>query len=176
MKKIYTKSGDHGMTRIRGGVTLPKDDPRIEANGTLDELNAQLGIVRTLLPAEHPWLTLLADIQQELLIVMSHVATPAGKLNPKPLHAADLCLRFEQTIDELLAARSAPAAFVLPGGNPLAAQLHLARTVARRAERRLCTLHREQPLSPDILSFVNRLSDLLFVMAVEADNGSAPNR
>lgn len=164
MKRIYTKTGDRGMTRIRGGVQVPKDDIRIETNGTLDELNAVLGIVRSLLPEDHAWQTLLNDIQQELLVIMSHIATPEGKVNPKPLRAAALTLRFEQEIDTMLAEDGAPTGFIVPNGTQVAAQLHFARTVARRAERRLCTLHRQQDVADEIMCFMNRLSDLLFVM------------
>lgn len=154
------------MTRIRGGVQVPKDDIRIEANGTLDELNAVIGIVRTLLPIDSPWSTLLITIQEELMVIMSHVATPKGKTNPKSLHTKELTLRFEQEIDRMLTACEPPAGFVLPGGTPLTAQLHFARTMARRAERRLWTLHRISPLSSEIMQFMNRVSDLFFAMAV----------
>ena len=133
MKKVYTRTGDKGTTGIHGGARVPKDDIRIEANGCLDELNAVIGIVRSMLPAEDNWQELLHTIQRELMVVMIHVATP----------------------DDVL----------LPGGTPVSAQLHFARTVARRAERRLWTLHRQAPLNEDILRFVNRLSDLFFVMA-----------
>lgn len=165
MRRIYTKTGDRGMTRIRGGIQVPKDDIRIETNGTLDELNAVIGIVRTLLTETHPWQTLLNDIQQELLIIMSHIATPKGKVNPKPLRAAELTCRFEQEIDAMLDKFGAPTGFIVPNGTQLVAQLHFARTVARRAERRLWTLHRQQEMADEIMCFMNRLSDLLFVMA-----------
>ena len=165
MKRIYTKTGDQGMTRIRGGVQLPKDDILIETNGTLDELNAVIGIVRSLLPEAHSWQTLLNDIQQELLVVMSHIATPEGKTNPKTLHAAELTRRFEQEIDNMLAESGIPSGFIVSNGTQVAAQLHFARTVARRAERRLCMICRHQSIADEILCFMNRLSDLLFVMA-----------
>lgn len=165
MKRIYTKTGDQGMTRIRGGVQLPKDDILIETNGTLDELNAVIGIVRSLLAEAHSWQTLLNDIQQELLVVMSHIATPEGKTNPKTLHAAELTRRFEQEIDNMLTESGIPSGFIVPNGTQVAAQLHFARTVARRAERRLCTLRRQQAIANEIICFMNRLSDLLFVMA-----------
>lgn len=165
MKRIYTKTGDRGMTRIRGGVQVPKDDILIETNGTLDELNAVIGIVRSLLPEVHPWQTLLNDIQQELLVIMSHIATPPGKTNPKPLHASGLTNRFEQEMDTMLAESGTPVGFILPGGTQVVAQLHFARTVARRAERRLWSLNRQQAIAGEIMCFMNRLSDLLFVMA-----------
>ena len=86
MKQIYTRTGDEGMTSLRGGVRVPKDDPHIEANGCLDELNALLGVARALLPAEAQEINeLLWAVQRELMVVMSHVATPAGQVNPKPL-------------------------------------------------------------------------------------------
>lgn len=153
------------MTRIRGGVAVPKDDIRIETNGTLDELNAVIGIVCAYLPEAHPWKMRLEAVQQEMLVIMSHVATPEGKVNPKPLHAAELTHQFEEEIDRMLAENRAPAGFIIPGGTQVTAYLHLARTVARRGERRLWTLHRQHPLPEEILCFMNRLSDLLFVMA-----------
>lgn len=164
MKRIYTKTGDKGMTRIRCGIQVPKDNIIIETNGTLDELNAVIGIVRSLLPKVHPWQTLLNDIQQELLVIMSHIATPAGKTNPKILHVTELTHCFEQEIDKMLAESGAPSGFIVPNGTQVAAQLHFARTVTRRAERRLCTLRRQQAIADEIMCFMNRLSDLLFVM------------
>lgn len=164
MKQIYTRTGDEGMTSLRGGVRVPKEDLRIEVNGCLDELNALLGIVRSQLPAGQEAEQLLKRIQQELMVVMSHVATPPGVSNPKVLHTEELTEEFEQVMDRLSANR--PVGFVLPGGSPVAAHLHLARTVARRAERRLWSLHRKEPLALSILRFVNRLSDLLFVLAL----------
>ena len=165
MKRIYTKTGDKGMTGIHGGERVPKDDIRIEANGCLDELNAVIGIVRSLLSADDGWQNLLHEVQKELMVVMSHVATPPGKVNPNELHAADLTLRCEQEMDRLTEQLADHGYFLLPGGTPVSAQLHFARTVARRAERRLWSLHRQSPLAEDILVLVNRLSDLFFVMA-----------
>lgn len=165
MKKIYTKTGDEGTTGIHGGTRVPKDDIRIEANGCLDELNAVIGIVRSMLPAEDAWQELLHAIQKELMVVMSHVATPAGVVNPNQLSAAVLTLQCEQEMDALTINLADHGYFLLPGGTPVSAQLHFARTVARRAERRLWTLHRQSPLDEDILRFINRLSDLFFVMA-----------
>ena len=165
MKQIYTRSGDEGMTSLREGVRVPKESLRIEVNGCIDELNALLGIVRTLLPDEGEEDALLKAVQRELMVVMSHIATPPGYTNPKPLRTEVLIATFEQTIDRWMAA-GPPVGFVLPGGTPLAAHLHFARTVARRAERRLWSLHREAPIESSILRFVNRLSDLLFSMAL----------
>lgn len=96
MKRVYTKTGDKGTTGIHGGARVPKDDIRIEANGCLDELNAVIGIVRSMLAAEDGWQELLHAVQRELMVVMSHVATPSGVVNPNPLSAAELTLRCEQ--------------------------------------------------------------------------------
>lgn len=165
MKKVYTKTGDKGTTGIHGGARVPKDDPRIEANGCLDELNAQIGIVRSLLPAEDAWQELLHTVQRELMVVMSHVATPSGIVNPNPLSAAALTRRCEQEMDDMTVELTDHGYFLLPGGTSVSAQLQFARTVARRAERRLWTLHRLDPVDESILMLVNRLSDLFFVMA-----------
>ena len=124
-----------------------------------------IGIVRSLLPADDGWQSLLHEVQKELMVVMSHVATPPHKVNPNELHAAELTLRCEQEMDRLTEQLADHGYFLLPGGTPVSAQLHFARTVARQAERRLWTLHRQSPLDEDILVLVNRLSDLFFVMA-----------
>lgn len=166
MRRIYTRTGDEGTTGIHGGERVPKDDIRIEANGTIDELNAVIGIVRSLLPPEHDWQLLLQTIQTELMVVMSHVATPSAirAANPNVL-SDDLPTRCEQAMDEMMTQLTDNGHFILPGGTPLAAQLQFARTVARRAERRLWTLHRADELPMVILTLFNRLSDLFFVMA-----------
>ena len=158
MKQIYTKTGDTGTTSLRDGVRVDKDDLRIEANGEIDMLNSLIGLM-----AEGN--QLLTDIQRELMTVMSHVATPVGKANAKQLHVVELTERLEKLVDEVQAKTTSSRHFILPGGTPLSAHLQWARTVCRRAERRLWTLHREEPLNPDILKFVNRLSDGLFAMA-----------
>ncbi len=166
MKRIYTRTGDKGWTGISGGGRVPKDDIRMEATGCLDELNAVIGIVRSLLPQEHAWQSLLHTIQADLMGIMSHVATPsvARSANPNPL-PEDLVSLCEETMDVLLPQIEANACFVLPGGTPVSAQLQFARTVARRAERRLWALHRQDEVPEIILRFVNRLSDLFFVLA-----------
>jgi len=155
MKQIYTKTGDEGQTSLRGGVRVPKDDARIEANGQLDMLNALLGMIGEERPPA-PETELLCDVQRELMVVMSHVATPDGEHNPRPLHCDELTLRMEQAID----AAQTPAGFVIPQGI-----IHVARAQCRTAERRLWTVHREHPLDLGILRMINRLSDYLFVLA-----------
>lgn len=166
MSKIYTKGGDKGRTGIHGGTRVEKDDIRIEANGCLDELNAVLGIVRSLLPPHHEFQDTLHTIQRELMVVMSHVATPAALRHENPNRIPDdMTIRCEQEIDRLKELLRDNDYFVLPGGTLPSAQLQFARTVARRAERRLWTLNRQDELPGEILRFMNRLSDLLFVMA-----------
>lgn len=166
MKRIYTRTGDRGTTGIHGGERVEKDDIRIEANGTIDELNAVIGIIRSLLPQTHDWQRLLHTLQRELMVVMSHVATPSAirDKNPNSLspHLATFC---EQEMDAMTAELKENGYFLLPGGTPVSAQLQFARTVARRAERRLWTLNRQDAVPEEILSFINRLSDLFFVMA-----------
>lgn len=164
--RIYTRGGDKGMTGIHGGDRVPKDDIRIEANGCLDELNSAIGVVRSFMSEEDARHEILFRIQKEMMTVMSHVATPAAKRenNPNPLD--DKMVEFcEKEIDEVVNKLTDNQYFVLPGGNLISSHLHLARTIARRSERRLWTLHNTDPLPESILKFVNRLSDLFFVMA-----------
>ncbi|MGM9759553.1 MAG: cob(I)yrinic acid a,c-diamide adenosyltransferase [Parabacteroides sp.] len=166
MKRIYTRTGDAGMTRIRGGQRVAKDDIRIEANGTLDELNAHLGIIRAGLSETDSWQAPLGRLQENLMVVMSHVATPSALRADHPHPLPDDLVSFCETwMDEMMAQLEENGWFILPGGSPLSAELQLARTIARRAERRLWTLHRTDPLPAELLAFVNRLSDLLFVLA-----------
>lgn len=166
MRKIYTRTGDEGMTGIHGGERVPKDDIRIEANGCLDELNTLFGVIRSMLPETDEWQEKLYFIQRNMMIVMSHVATPSAirDRNPNEL-PQDLDKFCENWMDEMMPQIEDNGYFILPGGTPLAAQLQYARAVARRAERRLWTLDRTDALPREILRFINRLSDLLFVMA-----------
>lgn len=166
MRKIYTRTGDKGTTGIHGGERVEKDNIRIEANGCVDELNAVIGMVRSLLPQEHEWQSLLFVIQKNLMAVMSHVATPSAlrAKNPNVL-PEDLVAMCEEAMDGLMMQLEDNGYFILPGGTPVSAQLQFARTITRRAERRLWTLHRQDELPEIILRFINRLSDLFFVMA-----------
>ncbi len=168
MKQIYTKTGDEGMTRLRDGVRVPKDDPRIETNGQIDQLNAHLGVVRSMLDETQDFASpqLIHAVQRELMTVMSHIATPDGNVNPRELHAAEITAQLEQAIDHV----DYQGGFVVPGGgSQLAAFIHLARTQARTVERRLWSLNREHPVNNDILVMMNRLSDYLFVLANEKE-------
>jgi ATP:cob(I)alamin adenosyltransferase len=168
MKQIYTKTGDEGMTSLRDGVRVPKDDPRIEANGQIDQLNAHLGVVRSMLDdtQDVASLQLIHAVQRELMVVMSHIATPEGCINPRELHAQEIIAQLEQAIDSA----DYQGGFVVPGGgSQLAAFIHLARTQVRTMERRLWSLHREHPVDNGILVMMNRLSDYLFVLANEKE-------
>lgn len=159
MKQIYTKTGDEGTTSLRDGVRVPKDDPRIEVNGQIDHLNSILGIVRASL-GEAP--NMVFDVQKELMVVMSHIATPDGHNNPRTLHVSELTTQMEQAIDKL---SQQPTPFVIPGDSLATAFIHTARTQARTVERRLWTLRREHAVESSILIFFNRLSDYLFALA-----------
>ena len=168
MKQIYTKTGDEGMTSLRDGVRVPKDDPRIETNGQIDQLNAYLGVVRSMLNETQDMASrqLIHAVQRELMTVMSHIATPEGSVNPRELHAAEITAQLEQAIDR----SDYQGGFVVPGGgSELSAFVHLARTQARTVERRLWSLHRDHPVDGDVLVMMNRLSDYLFVLANEKE-------
>ena len=168
MKQIYTKTGDEGQTSLRDGVRVSKDDLRIETNGQIDQLNAQLGIVRSMLDETQDVaaLQLILAVQRELMTVMSHIATPDGSVNPRELHAQEITAQLERSIDS----SNYQGGFVVPGGgSQLSAFIHLARTQARTVERRLWSLHREHPVERDVLVMMNRLSDYLFVLANEKE-------
>lgn len=166
MKRIYTRSGDKGMTGIHGGAKVPKTDIRIEANGTVDELNVAIGSVRTLIASEHIWQPFLKYIQETLMAMMSLIATPDSEREKNPNHIPeDIIEQIEATIDALIQEDGEAESFLLPGGSPLAASLHQARVITRRAERRLWSLNEIDPVPTLILKYFNRLSDLFFIMA-----------
>ena len=164
--KIYTKTGDGGETGLFGGPRVPKDHRRVEAYGAVDELNAALGVARTLGPGSEldP---LLGTVQERLFTLGAELSTPEGakaRSAVPPLTAA-FARELEEAIDRLEVELPPLRQFILPGGAPLAAQLHFARAVCRRAERRVVALHHEAPQDPLALAFLNRLSDFLFVAA-----------
>lgn len=163
MKQIYTKTGDEGKTSLRGGVRVDKDDIRIETNGQIDHLNSLLGVVRSA-GLDHDGL--IEDVQQELMVVMSHIATPEGQENPRQLHSAEIAERLEKAIDRLMEGRA--TGFVLPGNNPQTAFVHVARTQTRTVERRLWSLSRQYPVDSKTMQMFNRLSDFLFALAENA--------
>lgn len=162
--KIYTKTGDTGETGLWGGARVPKDDLRIRTYGTVDELNAAVGIVL----AEGPGPILaprLIRIQGELFRLGAELATPRGKNVATALvEDEDISLQ-EREIDEMEKTLPPLKTFILPGGHRAAACLHLARTICRRAERELVTLNRAEPQRALAIQYLNRLSDYLFVAA-----------
>lgn len=166
MNRIYTRTGDSGITAIHGGLRVPKTDIRIEANGCIDELNVAVGSVRTSLQADHEWQPLLRGIQLNLMTAMSLVATRSDmrEKNPNSL-PKDLVDALEHCIDEINRQCSPADSFILPGGTPMASSLHQARVLARKAERWLWRLHEEDPVPEIILIYLNRLSDLFFIMS-----------
>lgn len=169
--KIYTKTGDAGETGLFGGPRVRKDSPRIEAYGTVDELNAVLGLARCgPLPGEID--ALLARVQHELFDLGAELATPEparlGTATLGPAHVAAL----EAAIDHHEAALEPLSEFILPGGTRPAAELHLARTVCRRAERRLVALWASERISGQLIVYLNRLGDLLFVLARAANRAA----
>lgn len=166
MKRIYTRTGDSGTTAIHGGQRVSKTDPRIEANGQLDTLNTAIGTVRAFLPPGSSHQPILRRIQLDLMTVMSRVATPSALRaeNPNPLRE-NLTSEVEGWIDALASEYGPAEYFLLPGGTPAAAFMHQARVAARTAERRLLALNEVDPVETGVLSYINRLSDLFFIMA-----------
>jgi cob(I)alamin adenosyltransferase len=167
LNRIYTRTGDRGLTRLATGAPVPKSDPRVQAYGEVDETNACIGLCRLHTGADDPLDAMLARIQNELFDLGADLATPP---DPKPdwevlRVTADQVTRIEAEIDAMNAELEPLTSFVLPGGTPLAAHLHLARTVCRRAERRVADLARDdaQAISSESLQYLNRLSDHLFV-------------
>lgn len=176
--KIYTKTGDAGQTGLFAGPRVPKDHARIEAYGIVDELNAFLGVVRTEcgedigLQANLPSLApLLATLQNELFDLGAELATPNPAETRVPRVGDAQITALEQAIDHFEALLPPLKTFILPGGTRTAAALHVARTVCRRAERAVVHLANqpEEHVSPNVIVYLNRLSDLLFVLARAAN-------
>jgi len=175
LNRIYTKAGDGGDTRLVGGQKVRKDALRIEAYGTVDELSACIGLARTaLLAADAPagaadLAAVLKRVQNELFNLGSDLATLPEDRHPKqPLVEARHVTALEREIDAWNEQLPELRSFVLPGGGWVAAYLHLARTVCRRAERLIVRLRDSEPVGAEVLPYVNRLSDALFVMSRHA--------
>lgn len=168
--KIYTRTGDKGDTSLYGGQRVPKDALRIEAYGILDELNSVLGIVRS--DNTHPEIDeILSQIQNQLFELGADLATPRSVTRKhvkrfEPKDAGPL----EKWIDRLGGYLKPLRNFILPGGSPVAARIHFARTVCRRAERAVVRLSRNEDIGDGITVYLNRLSDLLFVLARYANS------
>ncbi len=167
--KIYTKTGDEGTTGLFGGRRVSKDAPRIEAYGDVDELNTHIGFVRSLAEIPSDIDNLLARIQRELFVLGADLATPDDKERKNleiPRVTSEFVACLEEDIDRFEAELPPLKSFILPGGGPTGSALHVARTVCRRSERRVVSLReQDRAVSSETLIYLNRLSDLLFVLA-----------
>jgi cob(I)alamin adenosyltransferase len=174
LTRIYTRGGDKGETSLGNGARIAKHDPRVEAYGAVDEANAVIGIARLHTSAGAD--SMLAHIQNDLFDLGADLCTPEGesKRGEQALRiVASQVERLEHEIDAMNAELQPLNSFILPGGNEAAAWLHLARTVARRAERRMTRLAAEQPINPEAIKYINRLSDHLFVLARRLNDDGA---
>ncbi len=169
--KLYTRSGDDGTTGLFGGGRVGKDHPRVDAYGTVDELNACLGMVSAACDPERPvegrFVEIIAEAQSWLFDIGADLATPEGNAQEdRVLRIGDAEVEVvERWIDEIEERNEPMRSFVMPGGSELAARLHLARTVCRRTERRMVALAHTEPVSEGAVRYMNRLSDLLFAMS-----------
>ncbi len=161
LTKIYTRTGDQGTTRLANGEEISKDSDRVNAYGEIDELNSVIGVIIAG-KLSQVVSDLLSDIQHHLFDVGGELAS-AGMI--KEMVSEDMITGLENEIDNLNTDLPALEEFILPGGTSAAADLHLARTVCRRAERSIISLSQTEKVAPEIIKYVNRLSDLLFVMA-----------
>jgi len=171
LNKIYTRTGDDGTTALGSGERVPKYGPRVSAYGTVDETNAAIGVARLSTTQTEPGVDkMLARIQNDLFDLGADLCVPdhGEKLEYEPLRiVASQVTQIEQDIDELNAELQPLRSFILPGGSPAAASLHLARTICRRAERLIVELAHieDEPVSEPTIQYMNRLSDFLFVAA-----------
>ncbi len=170
LTKIYTRTGDDGSTGLGDGSRVRKDALRVEAYGTVDETNAQVGVLRAALVVDHAAQIMLEHIQHDLFDVGGELCIPGHELV-----TAAYVERLESAIDAVNAELPALKDFILPGGSPAAAAAHMARTVSRRAERRTLSLADAEAVNPQAIQYLNRLSDYFFVLArqlARADGGS----
>jgi cob(I)alamin adenosyltransferase len=176
--RIYTRTGDRGETGLFGGGRVPKDNPRVETYGDVDELNSFIGFARSIEPV--PAIDdVLAPVQRDLFAIGALLATPDRAKMHEQLAKASLTTdrigELERAIDSAEEGLAPLKAFILPGGTPKAAALHVARTVCRRAERRIVSLRHHEDVPEIVVTYMNRLSDLLFVLArVAQKHGGAP--
>jgi len=171
--KLYTRRGDTGLTDLYGGRRVSKDSLRVEAYGTVDELNSLIGLVRCS-PGPASVLDPLASIQSRLFEIGADLATPEAEGDERPARSVprvgdDHVAELEGWIDAASGAAPAMTHFVLPGGTELASRLHVARCVCRRAERLCVALGHAEPITEAVVVYLNRLSDLLFAMARQAN-------
>lgn len=173
--KLYTGSGDDGTTGLFSGQRVSKDHPRVEAYGTVDELNAAVGLAGAACESDNTlharFLEIFAQLQSRLFDIGADLATPpGGKHESKVLRISDAEVHeVESWIDEIDAGNKPMKRFVMPGGTELAARLHIARTVCRRTERTMISLTHSEPVGDGSITYVNRVSDLLFAMARRAN-------
>lgn len=169
--KVYTKTGDEGETSLVGGVRISKTAVRLEAYGTVDELNSHIGLLAAYITDESIE-TALTRIQSDLFIVGTHLATDQSQtpLYPSAILPAGEVEYLESEIDKILSELPETLGFVLPGGSVSASQAHVCRTVSRRAERCVIRLSQEAAVGKEILQFLNRLSDYFFVLAKKMNN------
>ena len=160
LSKIYTRTGDDGTTGLGDGSRIAKDDARVEAYGTVDELNSAVGMILSVPQLPHAITALLTELQHDLFDLGGELCIPGS-------HAikAEQVTRLEESLDVLNDSLPPLKEFILPGGGRAAAACHLARTIARRAERRVWSLAKQEAVSADLTNYLNRLSDLLFVIA-----------
>jgi cob(I)alamin adenosyltransferase len=170
LTRIYTRHGDDGETHLGDMSRVPKTHPRIEAYGTVDELNAHLGVYLTLPGA--PYTEWIARIQNDLFDVGADISVPHGGDRTRLRLRPQQTIWLEERCDEVNATLAPLRSFILPGGTPAAAQLHVARTVCRRAERR--TIDCGEDVNRECVRYLNRLSDLFFILSRGANGGEEP--
>ena len=177
--RIYTRGGDAGETSLGDGARVPKHGPRITAIGDIDEANSAIGLARAEIEAtaeedDDELVAILAEAQNDLFDVGADLARPSADAADGRLRVSSgQVARLEAEIDALNDDLAPLTSFVLPGGSEAAARLHLARAITRRAERAVAALAAAEPVNPQVLAYLNRLSDLLFVMARTANDGGA---
>jgi cob(I)alamin adenosyltransferase len=175
LSRIYTKTGDTGETALGDGTRVPKDHPRVVAYGSVDELNSVIGLLLAQ-STPPPEAAFLREVQNDLFDLGADLCLPASpeeKPSQRLRIVPEQVERLEKAIDRTNANLSNLTSFVLPGGTPGAAWAHLARTICRRAERDVVALARAEPINPQAIMYLNRLSDLLFVLArAYNDNGA----
>ncbi|MCS7166624.1 MAG: cob(I)yrinic acid a,c-diamide adenosyltransferase [Gemmatales bacterium] len=165
LSRIYTRTGDQGETSLGDGRRVAKDHPRVVAYGEVDELNSVLGLLLAQVPHQSE-AELIRRIQNDLFDVGADLCCPIMENDRPRLRVQPIQVQWlEEQIDRLNARLQPLTSFVIPGGEPAAAWCHLARTICRRAERAVVSLSRQEPINPQVLIYLNRLSDLLFVLA-----------
>jgi cob(I)alamin adenosyltransferase len=174
LTRIYTKGGDKGTTSLGSGKRVAKHDQRVAAYGTVDETNATIGLVRLHVTADPQVDAMLGRIQNDLFDLGADLCTPEDPKDYPPLRIVEAQVeRLEQEIDALNAALAPLNSFILPGGTAAASYLHLARTVARRAEREITALAAVETVNPHAIKYINRLSDHLFVLSRHVNDRGA---